>query len=87
MVSKKLTVKNPQGFHMRPAMNFANAMGKYSCEVFIKSNGSETNGKSIMNLIAAGIKCGTNIEIVCSGEQEQEALNEAVSMVESGFGE
>ena len=40
-----------------------------------------------MNIIAACIKCGTEIEIECSGEREQEALDEAVKMVESGFGE
>ena len=45
------------------------------------------NAKSVMNLIAACIKFGTEINIVCDGEDEQEALNEAVSMVESGFGE
>ena len=87
MVSKKLTVTNSQGFHMRPAMTFANAMGKYPCDVTIKFNGSETNGKSIMNIIAACIKWGAEIEIVCDGEKEQEALNEAVKMIESGFGE
>ena len=87
MVSKKLTVTNSQGFHMRPAMTFANAMAKYPCDVSIKSNGTVTNGKSIMNIIAACIKCGTEIEIECSGEREQEALDEAVKMVESGIGE
>ena len=40
-----------------------------------------------MNIIAACIKCGSTVEIVCSGEDENEALKEAVSMIESGFGE
>lgn len=87
MVSKKVTVKNAQGLHMRPAMNFANAMGKYPCEVKILCNGNETNAKSIMNIIAACIKCGTEIEIICDGGRESQALDEAVSLVENGFGE
>lgn len=72
---------------MRPAMTFANAMGKYPCDVSIKYNGSVTDGKSLMNIIAACIKCGAEIEIVCDGEKEQEAMDEATDLVESGFGE
>ena len=72
---------------MRPASNFAAAMGKYNSYIKIEVNNMEVNAKSVMNLIAACIKFGTEINIVCDGEDEQEALNEAVSMVESGFGE
>ena len=87
MVSKKVKVVNEMGFHMRPATAFANAMTKYPCEITIKVNDRDVNGKSLMNIIAACIKCGTEIEIVCDGEREQEALDEAVATVESGFGE
>ena len=87
MVSKKMTVVNSQGFHMRPAMTFSNSMAKYPCHVVIKYNGIETDGKSIMNIIASGIKCGSEIEIICDGERENEALKEAAEMIESGFGE
>ena len=87
MVSKEFTIKNSMGFHMRPASNFAAAMGKYNSDIKIEVNNMEVNAKSVMNLIAACIKFGTEINIVCDGEDEQEALNEAVSMVESGFGE
>ena len=87
MVSKKVTVVNAMGFHMRPAMSFANAMTKYPCDVTISVNGITTDGKSIMNIIAACIKCGMEIEISCNGEREEEALNEAVAMIAGGFGE
>ena len=87
MVSKKITVTNTQGFHMRPAMTFATEMGKFPCAVSIVNGTSTTDGKSLMNIIAACIKCGTEIEIICDGEQEQEALEKAVGLVESGFGE
>ena len=87
MVSKKVTVVNAMGFHMRPAMNFSNAMMKYPCDVTIKANGNTTDCKSIMAIIAAGIKCGTEGEVICDGEKEKEALDEAVSMIENGLGE
>lgn len=87
MVSKTITLTNAQGFHMRPAGVFANAMGKYKSNITIKFNGSDVNGKSLMNIIAACIKCGSTIEIVCDGEDEADALQAAVELIESGLGE
>lgn len=87
MVSKKVTLVNAQGFHMRPASVFATAMGKYTCNVFLKHNGSDVNAKSLLNIIAACIKCGSEVEVICDGPDENEALAEAVQMIESGLGE
>ena len=72
---------------MRPAGVFAKAMTKFESNVNLVHNGTKTNGKSLLNIIGACIKCGTEIEITCEGEQEQEALNEAVAMIESRFDE
>ena len=40
-----------------------------------------------MQIMAAGIKCGTQVEIIADGENEQAALDKAVELFESGFGE
>lgn len=87
MVSKQVTLVNAQGFHMRPASMFAAAMAKYESDVIIKFNGGDHNAKSLLNIIAACIKCGSTVEIVCSGPDENEALAEAVQLIESGLGE
>lgn len=87
MVSEKITLTNAQGFHMRPAGVFANAMGKFNSEVKIKFNGNEINGKSLMNIIAACIKCGSEVEIICDGDDEKYALAKAVELVNGGMGE
>ena len=72
---------------MRPASVFAGAMGKYPCNVTIKFNSSVINAKSTLNLIAACIKCGSEIELICDGDKENEALAEGAKMIEDGFGE
>lgn len=72
---------------MRSAQVFVSAMAKYKSNVSIKFNGNDINGKSIMNIMAACIKCGSNIRVECSGEDEEEMLKEASSLIESGFGE
>ena len=87
MVSQKVTLRNEQGFHMRPAGNFANAMAKFQSNVTLLLGDHQIDGKSMMNIMAACIKCGSEIQIQCSGPDEQEALQAAVSMIETGLGE
>ena len=59
---------------MRPAQILVNAMGKYPCEVTILTEGRQINGKSILSVLSACIRQGSEIEIRCSGEEEQVAL-------------
>lgn len=87
MVSKDFTIKNKMGFHMRPANVFVTAMTKYTADVFVVFNGKEINGKSIMNIMAACIKCGSNITVKCDGADEEAMLAEAAALIEDGFGE
>ena len=87
MVSQKITISNPQGLHMRPAGVFAKGMAQFASDVKINFNGKTTNGKSLLNIIGAGIKCGSEIELVCEGADEEEALKTAIEMIQSGLGE
>ncbi len=87
MVSKNVTIKNEQGLHMRPAGVFAKEMTKFKSEVTLDYNGKKINAKSVMLIIAACIKCGAELTVECSGEDENEALAKAVELIESGLGE
>ena len=87
MVSKKATIINEQGFHMRAAGDFVNEMAKFTSNITISSAHKTANGKSIMTLMAAGFKCGTEVEIKCEGEDEEVQLEKAYEMIESGLGE
>ncbi len=87
MVSKKMTIQNSQGLHMRPAGIFTKEMTKFNSEVFVVFQGNKINGKSIMNVIGAGIKCGSEVEIQCDGPDEKAALQRAEELIQSGLGE
>ena len=87
MVSKEFTLKNKMGFHMRPANVFVTEMTKFASDINIIFNGKTINGKSIMNIMAACIKCGSTITVECSGADENEMLNAASTLIEDGFGE
>ena len=79
MVTKTVKVVNEQGMHMRPAGVLAQEMKKFA--------GCTVMATSVMQVMAAGIKCGTEVEISADGENEQAALDKAAELFESGFGE
>ena len=85
MVSKDTVVVDKMGLHMRPANNFISAMTKYKSDITIVFGDNKINGKSIMNIMAACIKYGSPITIICDGEDEQAMLDEAVSLIENGL--
>jgi len=83
MVSEKVTIVNSSGLHLLNAVNLSNSVSRY------KSSMSFTyeNLKSILSIVAAGIRQGDIIEICSSGEDEEEALQAAVAAIKSGLGE
>ena len=87
MVSKKFTVQNEQGLHMRPAGVLAKAVTKFESDVTIVYNDKKINAKSLLNIIGACIKYGAEIEVVCEGPDEEAALAHAAKLIESGLGE
>lgn len=87
MVSQTTKIINKSGFHMTPANTFVSTMSKYKSNVDLIFGDKRINGKSIMNVIGACMKCGTELTIECSGPDEQEMLDKAISLIESGFGE
>ena len=87
MVSKTLTVKNPSGLHLRPAGVLSQTAMKFKCDVIIQCGEKKIVAKSVLNVMAAGIKCGTEINLICDGEDENEAMETITKAIESGLGE
>ena len=87
MVSAKTTIINPMGMHMRPAQLFVKTITPFGCDVTVIANGREINARSIMNLMAACIKQGSEVEVICDGEGEKEALKAAIDLIEAGLGD
>lgn len=87
MVSETVTINNPQGLHMRPAGLFAKEMVAFQSDVNIVFNGKKINAKSVMNIIASCIKCGSEIVVQCTGEDEEAAMDRAMELFASGLGE
>lgn len=73
------------GFHMRPANVFVTEMANFKSDINLIAGEKTINGKSIMNIMAACIKYGTELTVECSGPDENEMLEKAVSLIENGM--
>lgn len=60
---------------------------KFKCDVIIECGDKKIVAKSVLNVMAAGIKCGTEINLICDGEDENEALETLSKAIEDGLGE
>ena len=87
MISKNLTVVNPSGLHLRPAGVLSQTSMKFKSDITIVSGEKKIVAKSVLNVMAAGIKCGTEITLICDGEDEEEAMKTVSQAIESGLGE
>lgn len=87
MLSKTLTVVNPSGLHLRPAGVLSQTAMKFKSDVIIECGEKKIVAKSVLNVMAAGIKSGTEINLICDGEDEQEAMDTISAAIESGLGE
>ena len=87
MLTKNLTVVNPSGLHLRPAGVLSQTAMKFKSDVIIESGEKRIVAKSVLNVMAAGIKCGTEITLICDGEDEAEAMKTISEAIESGLGD
>ena len=87
MVSKKTVIKNSTGLHLRPAELFCKTAVQFKSKVTFQYRGNTANAKSMLSVLGACIKLGDEIELICEGEDEQEALETMIQIVEDGLGE
>ncbi|MBF7096425.1 HPr family phosphocarrier protein [Alkalibacter mobilis] len=87
MFSKEVTILNATGLHARPASMFVQEAGKYKSEINVIKDGKKINAKSIMGIMAGGISKDTVVTVEADGEDEEQAVNALVELIESKFGE
>lgn len=87
MVSRKTVIVNEEGFHMRAAADFVKVVSEFQSDITVSSVEKSANGKSIMLLMAAGFKRGTEVEVTCEGEDEIALLEKACGLIDAGLGD
>ena len=87
MVRQKVMIKNPTGLHLRPAGILCKEAMKFKSLITFTFRDNTANAKSVLSVLGACVKCGDEIELICEGIDEQEALKTLVQAVENGLGE
>lgn len=87
MVSQKVTVTNPSGLHLRPAGLLCKEALKFKSLITFQYRECTANAKSVLSVLGACVKSGDEIEVMCEGEDEQDALNHIIELIKSGLGE
>jgi phosphocarrier protein HPr len=75
-------IKNPQGLHMRPAMQFVDLANRFAAEVLVSNGQTTADGKSIMQMSMLAATCGTRLTIRATGEDADKAVEALRDLVE-----
>ena len=87
MTSQNVTVVNQLGMHARAAAKFVHLATRYQAQVKVARDQREMDGKSIMGILLLSAARGSTITISADGDDERDAVDALVSLVQSGFGE
>jgi phosphocarrier protein len=80
-------IVNSLGLHARPAAAFVRRAGHHACQIFVKKDDLEVNGKSIMGMMMLAAEAGSELVIRAEGEGAEQAVLDLVALVQGGFGE
>jgi len=90
MYKKTATIINKRGLHARPGSDFVNAAKEFKSSITIRRLDEEdepVNAKSIAFVLSLGIGMGVEIELGAEGEDEQQAVDSLVSLINEGLGD
>ena len=87
MIQTRVTISNKLGLHARASAKLSKLAGSFPCEVWMTRNERRVNAKSIMGvmMLAAGI--GSEVELETDGDQEQQAMDALLALINDKFGE
>ncbi len=85
MVSGQVKVITKNGIHLRLASDLVKAANSFRSEIWITKDSQEVNAKSILGVAGLGAELGAELFIKVEGDDEEEALEYLVTLVESDF--
>ncbi|MFA6061614.1 MAG: HPr family phosphocarrier protein [Gallionella sp.] len=78
---------NKLGLHARASAKLTQTAGKFKCEVMLTRNNRRVNAKSIMGVMMLAAAKGATIGIETIGEDEAEAMEALLALINDYFGE
>lgn len=88
MPSCEITIINKLGLHARAAAKFVGVANQFPCDIRVgRCPSSLVDGKSIMAVMMLAASKGTPLHLYAEGEQEQDALEALIALIENYFEE
>ncbi len=87
MITRDVTIRNRAGLHTRPASMIVREASRFESEFYIRKDGYEINGKSIIGVMTLAAEQGATLTFLFEGPDEAEAAEALTAIVEKGFGE
>jgi len=81
------TIKNQLGLHARSSAKLVQISQPFSADLFIRFDGEEVDGKSILNLLTLACPFGSEITVRTEGAQAEELMAVVGALIEDKFGE
>jgi phosphotransferase system HPr (HPr) family protein len=73
--TERFVMRDPFGFHARPAALFVKTARQYEADVMVGGpEGPAVNGKSILELLTLGVRCGEIVTVASEGRDAVEAV-------------
>ena len=85
MKSVSLVIQNEAGLHSRPADLFVRTARLYKSEIVVHNGLGTADAKNIIKIILLNVSRGEEIRIVARGPDEDQAIEDLKTLVESGF--
>lgn len=86
-VLRQVTIRNRQGLHARPVMQFVDLANRFPCEIHVRKGSLQVDGKSPMEMMLLEATQGTTLSVVAVGAESDHAVTALANLVEGGFGE
>ena len=81
----EVEIKNADGLHMRPAMQFVDVASRFQCDITVSNIENSVDGKSIMQMSMLAATHGTKLKIKAEGSDAQQAVNALQRLVEESM--
>jgi phosphocarrier protein HPr len=86
-MERQFIIKNQLGLHARSSAKLVQISQPFPADLFIRFNGQEVDGKSILNLLTLACPLGSEITVRTEGEQAEALMAAVESLIENKFGE
>ena len=81
----EVEIKNPEGLHMRPAMQFVDLAGTFESDVTVINGDISVDAKSIMQMTMLAATFGTRLKIRAEGPDAQRAAEQLFQLIDNEF--